>query len=84
MSTFTAREKPLDREKRRRRAKVEWLNEHEDELKAYGGQWVLVEPTGIVAADVDHDTVWRRAKELGIESPLMFRVWEDDLPFIGY
>jgi hypothetical protein len=61
----------------------EWSATHEEELKAYRGQWVLVEPSGIVAADADHDVVWRRAKELGIDVPLMFRVWENDLPFAG-
>jgi hypothetical protein len=70
--------------KRHRQEESEWLSSHQEELKAYRGQWVVVEPTGIVAADADHDTVWRRAKELGIESPLMFRVWENDLPFAGY
>jgi hypothetical protein len=62
----------------------QWLSNHEGELQAYRGQWILVEADGIVAADADHDVVWRHAKELGIEVPLMLRVWEDDLPFAGY
>jgi hypothetical protein len=70
--------------KRHRQEESEWMATHQEELNSHRGEWVVIEGRGIVAAAADHDTAWRQAKALGIEVPLLFQVWENDLPFAGF
>jgi hypothetical protein len=79
-------EKPVvysDRELRRQKSS-EWLCTHDEEMKHYRGKWILLEGHQLLAVDDDYEAVSRRADEVGIEVPFIYRVPPNDLPFAGF
>jgi hypothetical protein len=53
--------------------------------KKYKGKWVaLINDTEVVSADKSVRNVVEQAKKKGYENPLLFKVPNNDLPFVGF
>jgi len=67
-----------------RNVEMEWIDSHSDVLKAYQGQWVVVEGSKLIAHGNDFVAVVTEAKTKGIMIPYAVKVPMDiELPFIG-
>lgn len=67
-----------------RQTETEWISSHSDELKVYGGQWIVVEDRKLVAHDFDFAKVVNEARLKGIEIPYVTKVeGEKETPFVG-
>jgi len=53
-------------------------------LEKYKGKWVaLTEDNKVVSSGYNAKTVYKKAKEKGVEIPTLFKVPKDFIPFIG-
>ena len=68
-----------------RRREIAYLRENCDELqKQYAGQWIVVEGTTVVSADISEYAAGVRARELGVGIHYLDRIAAADEPlFIG-
>jgi hypothetical protein len=62
----------------------DWIDSHSDILKTYGGQWVVIEGTQLIACGADLPKVVQEAKTKGVAIPYAVKVPSDmELPVIG-
>jgi hypothetical protein len=67
-----------------RETEMEWISLHYDELKAYQGQWIVVEGKRLIAHDFDFAKVVSQARAQGVGIPYVTRVVvEKEIPFAG-
>jgi hypothetical protein len=63
----------------------QWVQSHSDQLRPYAGEWVLVDPSGIVAHGASYHQVRGEATAKGISIPFVFRVPEpNDAVCLGF
>jgi hypothetical protein len=51
-----------------------WRRTHPDQLRAYQGQWVVLEKNEIIASGSDVVTVTQQARDRGVNTPYIFYV----------
>lgn len=56
-----------------RSAELRWRREHQDVLRAYAGQWVVLEGDWLAAHGESLEEIVRKANQLGILVPYVFR-----------
>lgn len=68
-----------------RSTEVEWRRMHEDILRPYAGQWVVLEGNQIVAHSFEPTQAVNEARARGVRVPYVFRVEEanEDIVPIG-
>ena len=64
----------IDRPAREERLQHELDPELQQELQKHPGEWVAITRTTLIAFGKDPAAVARKAREAGIDSPMMFRV----------
>ena len=80
----TTQESPKVKDTRRsvspghRSQELEWRRSHADVLRAFAGQWVVLEGEDIVASGNDPARVVAEARARGIQVPYLFRVEYED------
>ena len=52
----------------------DWVQRNTRKLQRYAGQWIAVTNHGVIASSTDFNQVYERARNKGIESPLVFKV----------
>jgi len=63
----------------------QWVESHPDQLRRYVGEWVVVDPSGIVAHGPSCTQVVDQAIAKGISIPFVFRVPEpNDSVYMGF
>jgi uncharacterized protein (DUF433 family) len=63
----------------------QWVQSHSDQLRSYIGEWVLVDPSGIVAHGASYAQVRGVATAKDISIPFIFRVPEpSDSVYMGF
>ncbi len=63
----------------------QWVESHRDRLRSYVGEWVVVDPSGIVAHGPSCTQVVEEAIAKGISIPFVFRVPEpSDSVYMGF
>jgi recombination DNA repair RAD52 pathway protein len=58
-----------------------WLDEHSQE---YMNKWVCLEGDKLIAVDNDGRTVYKQAKDAGIEIPFIHHIVDESMPFGGW
>lgn len=67
-----------------RKLEMEWIDLHSDVLKAYMGQWVVIEGSELITHGDDLVAVVTEAKTKGVKIPYAVKIPMDmELPFIG-
>ncbi len=62
-----------------------WIETHTDQLRSYAGEWVVVDPSGIVAHGASYTQVRGEAVSKGIAIPFIFRVPNlGDSVYVGF
>lgn len=72
LSSDTADPSHKVRQSTHRLAENRWCQEHRQELLELAGQWIVLEPDGVVAHDVDPLVAFSVAKEKGVSVPYIF------------
>ena len=63
----------------------QWVESHPDQLRRYVGEWVVVDPSGIVAHGTSYAQVRDEAVAKGISIPFIFRIPEpSDSVYMGF
>jgi uncharacterized protein (DUF433 family) len=63
----------------------QWVQSHPDQLRLYVGDWVVVDPSGIVAHGTSYAQVRDEAVAKGISIPFIFRIPEpSDSVYLGF
>ena len=70
---------------RLRAVEVEWMRKHPEKLRAYAGQYIVVEGTRIVAHGADAGRVVRAARRRGVTIPfiLFLEKPDPDMIYVG-
>lgn len=68
----------------RRARELGWLQTHRNEVRAYAGQWIVLEGEEIIAHGPDPAEVVRLARERGVRVPLVLRIESDRPEGAGY
>ena len=64
---------------------LQWVQAHADQLRRYVGEWVVVDPSGIVAHGTSYAQVRDEAVAKGISIPFIFRIPEpSDSVYMGF
>ncbi len=67
-----------------RNLEMEWIDLHSDVLKAYMGQWVVIQGSELITHGDDLVAVVTEAKTKGVKIPYAVKIPMDmELPFIG-
>ena len=66
-----------------RKTELDWMEANLDKFEPHRGQWVVVEGEAIIAASPDYTEARASAVKQGVDRPFIFRIPEDDTPFMG-
>jgi hypothetical protein len=66
-----------------RKTELDWMQANLEQFEPYRGQWVVVEGEGIIAAAPEYADARASAVKQGVDCPFIFRIPEDDTPFMG-
>ena len=66
-----------------RKTELDWMQANLEQFEPYRGQWVVVEGEGIIAAEPEYADARASAVKQGVDCPFIFRIPEDDTPFMG-